>query len=120
MKSRLEKVYDKLPKQKVSLKKVSLSRLDDLDSESVDVLRNADELRDIIQQVESLKNEFNSRFDDVQSSYENLNEQYDELFTAANELGADDLASKSFQAQNKLTADYGANWDGDTLQFFRR
>lgn len=119
MKTRLEKVYSKLPKR-VSLNKISLSRLDDLESESGNVLNNAQDLKDIIEQVESLRREFNSRFDNVQDGYDNLSEQYDELYDAANELGADDLADKAFTAKNKLTTDYHQDWDGDTLQFFRR
>jgi hypothetical protein len=115
-------VFNKLFKAKTELsKKVDLSLMDDLDAEAIDVLKDADELKTIIDKVEDLRREFNSRFNDVHDRYEDLRERYGDLLYKANELGAKDLGDKAFKAQNDLTNNYSsAGWDGDTLQFFRR
>ena len=114
-------VFNKLFKAKTNLAKVNLSLIDDLDTEAIDVLKDADELKAIIDEVEDLRREFNSRFNDVHDRYESLRERYGDLLYKASDLGADDLADKAFKAQNDLTNNYSSvGWDGETLNFFRR
>ena len=115
-----KRVFSKLFKAKTNLAKVNLSMIDDLDTEAIDVLKDADELKAIIDEVEDLRQEFNSRFNDVHDRYESLRERYGELLYKASDLGADDLADKAFKGQMDLTNSYGSDWDGDTLNFFRR
>ncbi len=115
-----KKVFSKLFKPKTALAKVDLSLIDDLDAEAVEVLKDADELKTIIDKVEDLRQEFNSRFNSVHDRYEDLREKYGDLLYKASELGADDLGDKAFKGQNDLTNNYSSDWDGDTLNFFRR
>ena len=51
---------------------------------------------------------------------------FNKLFKAKTNLAKvnlsliDDLADKAFKGQNDLTNNYSSDWDGDTLNFFRR
>tara|TARA_R110000823_G_scaffold215307_1_gene344967 strand:+ start:157 stop:555 length:399 start_codon:yes stop_codon:yes gene_type:complete len=81
MKSRLEKVYSKLPNQKVNLKKqrVSLSMKNDIDSRSKDLSKNMQVLGDIESKYFNLKNEIENKEADLIVLEEELKNQVLEI-----------------------------------------
>ena len=93
MKSRLEKVYNKLPKQKVNLKaqEITLSKVQELKSlisETDDILNqfNSEYFR-ALSIIESIEDKLSNLSSDFEQSRTDSIEKLDEIITAADDLG---------------------------------
>ena len=93
MKSRLEKVYNKLPNQKVNLKtqEIALSKVQELKSlisETDDFLDEfISEYDKALSIIESIENKLSNLFDDFEQSRMDSFEKLDEIEIAADNLG---------------------------------
>tara|TARA_R110000765_G_scaffold219066_2_gene323357 strand:- start:41 stop:418 length:378 start_codon:yes stop_codon:yes gene_type:complete len=93
MKSRLEKVYNKLPNQKVDLKaqEIALSKVQELKSlisETDDFLDEfISEYDKALSIIESIENKLSNLFDDFEQSRMDSFEKLDEIEIAADNLG---------------------------------
>jgi hypothetical protein len=116
MKSRLEKVYSKLPNQKVNLKKqkVDLSLISELESalsnvqsfdkaenDFNDVVETAKKFNSLLEQIRPVAREFISEYDSLKKDYdglanatENFKDRIFEYQIGLRELGLDDMSDQ--------------------------
>ena len=116
MKSRLEKVYSKLPNQKVDLKaqKVDLSLISELESalsnvqsfdkaenDFNDVVETAKKFNSLLEQIRPVAREFISEYDSLKKGYdglanatENFKDRIFEYQSGLRELGLDDMSDQ--------------------------
>jgi len=116
MKSRLEKIYSKLPNQKVDLKaqKVDLSLISELESalsnvqsfdkaenDFNDVVETAKKFNSLLNQIRPVAREFISEYDSLKKDYdglanatENFKDRIFEYQIGLRELGLDDMSDQ--------------------------
>jgi len=103
MKSRLEKVYSKLPNQKVDLKtqKVELSLIDNLENEIIQLYNMAEKadsnIKNAKEIIEKVKDEaFDFVVIDLQSAFTKLQNSLDEANNKMEEIGLDKSLLKTY------------------------
>ena len=103
MKSRLEKVYSKLPNQKVDLKtqKVELSLIDNLENEIIQLYNMAEKadsnIKNAKEIIEKVKDEaFDFVVIDFQSAFTKLENSLDEANNKMEEIGLDKSLLKTY------------------------
>lgn len=109
MKSRLEKVYNKLPNQKVNLKtqEIALSKVQELRSlisETDDILNQFNSEYDkALSIIESIENKLSNLFDDFEQSRMDSFEKLDEIEIAADNLGLQGVGEEEAYQLGQIT-----------------
>ena len=117
------KVFSRLfteDKTELKTQKIELGLIDDLDKKLNSFIQKNKEIGKTIDQVAKIKSNFKSEFKGLSKENDKLISGYKELFKKASEIGADNLASRAFKAQNEVTKNFGQGWDNDTLRFMQK
>ena len=118
-----QRVFNKLfkdSKTELATQKIDLATIDDLNKRKGKFIQNSDDISKLINQVDKIKTKFKSQFKQLSKEYDKLQNDYEELFDKASDIGAKDLASKAFQSKNQLANKFGNGWDDGVLRFLQK
>jgi len=103
MKSRLEKVYGKLPNQKVELQKIELGLVDDVLSAYEDIKSQSDDLYSIVRESAQTLDSVSKSASDIISNVENISGDVNRMKDAFSELGIP-MPDEAIVAERQLEA----------------
>ena len=112
--------FGKQKEVELASERVELGMLQDLDKRKEKFINSNKEVGELIFQVLKLKSKFKSEFKSLSKEYNNLLNEYEDLFKKASDIGVKEVSSKAFKSQNELTSNFGKGWDNDTLRFMQK